>query len=89
MNFNRPVRSPRSIVNTDRNSQPSVCCNHQNKKADCRIYTEDGFEYFCNRCAAQLVTQGYKAEQLENVTEPGMKFSKKNSNALPHLPQFE
>ena len=60
-NFNRPARSPRSMVNTERTSNSSICCNHQNKKADCRIYTEDGFEYFCNRCAAQLVTQGYKA----------------------------
>ena len=63
-NFTRPVRSPRSLVNTDRNSGMITCCNHPSKKAEFRILTEDGEELFCGRCAAQLVTQGCKVEQL-------------------------
>ena len=42
INFNRPARSPRNMVSTDRNTAMSTCSNHQSKKAEFRIQTEDG-----------------------------------------------
>ena len=32
-NFTRPLRSPRSLANTDRNNGMTTCCNHPSKKA--------------------------------------------------------
>lgn len=53
----RSQRSPQP-AQTERLGQSIVCCNHPNKRAEFRTSLEDGQEYFCGRCAAQLATQG-------------------------------
>lgn len=73
---------------TERNDNGVNCLNHPSKKAEFLVSADSNEEeYYCGRCAAQLATQGWEVQKIDNVQNVSMKMSKKND--LPNLPQYE
>ena len=69
------------------------CCkNHPNKHAEFMIDIEDESMMYCERCAAQLASQGFEVHKIENSTVKKGEYNEKRpqttNNSLPHYPEY-